>query len=559
PGQQYAYALSTVERAGSARTAAVPAATGADTSTTNVQEPGVDEPDIVKTDGSRVVTITDGVLRVIDDATRAVSGSLDLTMYQGWQNAQLLVDGDHALVILGGSGGYVASVMPAYPRPVGGARTQSSTYLYVDLTGRPKVTGTLQASGAYVDARMVGSTVRLVADSAPILNFPPPTASTASSPAKSKAANQAIIRKAALSAWQPTYTVTTESGTTTNTVPCDQISHPAKYTGASMLTIYTLDLTRLGADPQPATVAADGDTVYASADSLYIASNPDWNGSAATQQTEIHRFDISRTTRPTYLGSGSVPGRLLSQYSLSDYVGHLRIATTTGGFGPAQSSSVYILDSATLKITGHVDGLGKGEQLYAVRFIGPLAYVVTFRQTDPLYVVDLHDPAAPKVVGTLKLTGYSDYLHDAGDGRLLGVGQDASAAGRVAGLQVSLFDVTTPATPTRTAQVVRKDAPGEGTLDPHAFLYWQPTGLVVVPVQSWTPAESGMVLVLRVNGTTLTSLGLLANPLASGAIDDGQGIQRSLVVDGALWTVSGSGVQVSDQATLKRQAWVPFP
>ncbi|MDQ1735868.1 MAG: hypothetical protein QOH56_2119 [Pseudonocardiales bacterium] len=544
--------------AGRQQLSAGPAATSAaagDTSTTNVQESGVDEPDLVKTDGGRLITITDGVLRMVDTASRAITGSLDLTMYQGWQNAQLLVGGDHALVTLGGSNnGYNYGSFSNGPAAASGPR---STYLFLDLAGGPKITGSLRAAGSYLDARLIGSTVRLVMSSAPSINLP----LGAGSNATRSAANQAVIRQAPLSAWLPQYSITSGQNTTDYTVPCDQVSHPAAYTAASMLTIYTLDLNHLGVSPKPVSVAADGDTVYATSTSLYIASNPNWccATAAKAQQTEIHRFDITGSGQPTYLGSGGIPGRLLSRYSLSDYAGSLRIATTAGAGGSAtQSSSLYILDANTLKVTGRVGGLGKDEQIYAVRFIGPVAYVVTFRRTDPLYVVDLHDPAAPMLVGTLQLTGYSDYLHDAGSGRLIGIGQQASKTGRVSGLQVSLFDVSKPAQPLRTAQVVRSDAPGGPSLDPHAFLYWPPTGLIVTPVQSWRPGQSGKVLVLKVSGTKLNTVGLLANPLAAHSIDDGLGIQRSLIVNATLWTVSGSGVQVSDPATLSRQAWIPF-
>ena len=219
---------------------------------------------------------------------------------------------------------------------------------------------------------------------------------------------------------------------------------------------------------------------------------------------------------------------------------------------------MYVLDQDTLAVSGHVDGLGKGEQIYSVRFLGPLAYVVTFKQTDPLYVLDLRNPKLPAVVGTLELTGYSDYLHDAGNGRLIGVGQEASPQGMVAGLQVSLFDVTSPSHPVRTGHVVRTDAPGEQTLDPHAFLYWQPTGLVAVPIQSWQQSQSGKVLVLRVSETSLTTVGVVANPASTSIPDDGMGIQRSFLVHGNLWTISGGGVRVSDASTLAQESWIPF-
>jgi len=539
----------------------VPQAAGASepnqTSTTNVQEPGVDEPDTVKTETlstgqTRLISLIGGTLRVIDAGSRQLTGSVDLSMYAGWQDATLLVAGDHALVLLGGGtaarGGIYSLPAPA-PGAVVGSR---SSFLFVDLAGQPKVTGSLRTSGYQLDARLVGSMVRLVVRSAPILSFPNGNGS-----AQSKAANQRIVRQAALSAWLPQYTLTTDgTAASSHTVPCGQVSHPAAFTGTSLLTVYSLDLNRLDstADPQPISVAADGDTVYATASSLYIASNPDWFCCQATaQRTELHRFDISGTGQPRYLGSGSVPGRLLNQYSLSDYAGSLRIATTG-----AESSAVYLLRSDTLAMTGQLTGLGRNEQIYAVRFAGPMGYLVTFRQTDPLYVLDLHDPYAPKLAGALSLTGYSNYLHEAGDSRLIGVGQQAGPDGRVAGLQVSLFDVHAPAKPELLGRVMQSDAPGEQSLDPHAFLYWQPTGLVVVPVQTWTAAQSGKVLVLRVDGSRLYRIGLLANPITPGAVDDGQGIQRSLLVRDTLWTVSSSGVQVSSPTSLARIGWIPF-
>ncbi|SDJ02774.1 Beta propeller domain-containing protein [Frankineae bacterium MT45] len=539
---------------------AIAATAQADTSDTNVQEVGVDEPDIVKADHGRVITITDGVLRVLDQTTGKITGRLDLTMYDGWSDATMLVDGDHALVILSSTstantyeGGLIvgAAVQPTSLR---------STYLFVDLSAAPKVSGLLRASGDFLDARMVGSTVRLVVKSQPVLSFAPYNGGTAAS----LAANRKVIEDAPLSTWIPQYSLTLGSQTTEHTVPCSQISHPVDYTAASMLSIYTLDLTHLAAPPAPVTLAADGDTVYASSDSLYVTSNPAWNccesrpAAVKADQTEIHRFDIAGNAPPTYLGSGQIPGRLLSAYSLSEYNGSLRIATTTDGSPAPLQTSIYVLNADTLATTGHVGGLGKNERLYAVRFLGPLAYVVTFRQVDPLYTVDLSNPAAPHVAGTLKITGYSDYLHDAGGGRLIGVGQAVSTRGQIAGVQISLFDVANPAAAKRTAQVALPNTPGWSTLDPHAFLYWRPTGLIVVPVQTWASGQSGKVLVVRAAGSALTTVGLLANPLTPGVPDDQLGIQRSLIANGDLWTVSGGGVQITNPATLARTAWIPF-
>ncbi|HJQ42822.1 MAG TPA: beta-propeller domain-containing protein, partial [Jatrophihabitantaceae bacterium] len=169
--------------------------------------------------------------------------------------------------------------------------------------------------------------------------------------------------------------------------------------------------------------------------------------------------------------------------------------------------------------------------------------VVTFALAvgDPLFVVDLRDPAHPMVAGELKIPGYSTYLHDAGDGRLIGVGWDD-------GLQVSLFDVSDPAHPKRTSQVVVPDAWGGQQFDPHSFLFWEPTGLVVVPVGGGSSAQRA--LVTRLHGGTLTEQGTVANQ--AGAV------QRSLIVDGQLWTVSEQGIRVSEELTLLQKAWIAF-
>jgi uncharacterized secreted protein with C-terminal beta-propeller domain len=297
-------------------------------------------------------------------------------------------------------------------------------------------------------------------------------------------------------------------------------------------------------------VAADAESEYLTANSLYVASTPCCT--AAKEHTELHRFDLGGTERPRYRASGVVPGSLLRQSSLSEYDGSLRVATD----GP---DLVYLLRSDTLAPTGQLSGLARYQQVSAVRFAGPMGYLAAFERTKPVYELDLHDPAAPKLAGPLGLTGNSNYLHDAGESRLIGVGQKAGADGRMAGLQVSLADVGAPARPKLLSQLVEPDGPGVVSVDPQSFLYWQPTGLVVVPVHSWnTNTQSGKVLVLQVDGPRLRRIGTLTNPITPGAQDGGRGIQRSLLVDGKVWTMSSSGIQVSSPASLAPIRWIPF-
>jgi len=203
-----------------------------------------------------------------------------------------------------------------------------------------------------------------------------------------------------------------------------------------------------------------------------------------------------------------------------------------------------------------VSGLGPGEQIYAVRYFGDTAYVVTFRQTDPLYTVDLSDPAAPKVTGELKITGYSAYLHPAGDGRLIGVGQEADETGGVQGAQVSLFDVSNPAGATRIAQYHLPGSWSEAQSDPHAFLYWPEKGLLVVPV-SGTGDGQGGALVLRLTDNKFEQAGMLQH-LSEKYRDMPMVPRRALVIGDELWTVSEAGLLVNDLDSLAQLAWLPF-
>jgi uncharacterized secreted protein with C-terminal beta-propeller domain len=530
-------------------TVAAPAtsASAPEHSVTNDQEAGVDEPDIVETDGNRVVTVSDGVLRVVDTSSHDVTGTLDLTSYAGADDAQLLMSGDRVLVILGNpTPTYYERVpiAPYYRPPV-----NNTTYLLVDISNAPRIVSTLQPKGSFVDARMIDGIVRLVVDSRPRLAFT--VARGKHTAMQRRAADRRTIAHTALAAWQPSYAVTTNGATTTTRVPCADVSHPRHYTGASLLSVYTVDLSRGFDDLTPVSLAANAATVYASTDSLYIANRE-------YRQTHIHRFDISAPGRPTYLGTGTVPGNLLDSYSLSEYDGSLRVVTTEHHYAQHRSTGVYVLDADTLQETGHVDGLGHGEDVQAVRFLGPLAYLVTYKQVDPFYVLDLSDPQHPTQAAEVKVSGYSDYLHPVGDGRLLGVGEDVRGS-RVQGLQVSLYDVSDLARPRRIANVVRNHTPGESDLDPHAFLYWPDSGTAVVPINSWDSAQSGAVLVVHVRSDGLHPVGLIRNPRLT-TVDDGydSGIERSLYIGGSIWTMSSSGLKVSDGISLQRQAWIPF-
>ncbi|GAA1973326.1 beta-propeller domain-containing protein [Catenulispora subtropica] len=586
-----------------------------DHSTTNTAEAGVDEPDTVKTDGKLIVSVAQGTVYVVGTSDKRIMGSVVLpaslypnsspganddsppssprAYYPGTDGSdQLLLSGDRVLAIsrvaYGGIERYYGegdSYAPSSPALGSGPQTRF-TLIDISDPAHPKVVSTLRQDGDFVDARMMGTTVRAVTRTNPIV---PQTGSGTD--------------------WLPHYELQSHlagaggaQSVSDGTVDCAAVSHPDVYSGTSLVSLETFDLGApagrysLGTG-NPVSVVADGETVYATGSSLYIANDlhawqsvplirpglPVLGSATATtpadpyrlpiSRTEIYKFDVSGTGAPRPVASGSVPGWLLNQYSLSEYQGNLRIATTDGAYqdhaDATSSSAVYVLapHGDTLARIGAVTGLGQGEKIYSVRFAGPVGYVVTFRQMDPLFVVDLRDPAHPKAAGQVELTGYSSYLHPVDDKTLIGLGQASTASGRRLGTQVSLFDVSDPSAPRLAARYELPDAYSSAEGDPHAFLYWKPTGMLVVPVSQGSEAFAGSAngaLVLRVGDGRITEEGFVKHAGRTGGATFGsipgvEQITRSLVANDTLWTVSGAGLLASNGLTLEDMGWIPYP
>lgn len=201
-------------------------------------------------------------------------------------------------------------------------------------------------------------------------------------------------------------------------------------------------------------VLGAGQNVYCTTETLY-ATSTEYNtgdvrkaevfGLSETVKTQIYKFDI-RNYDIKYLKNASVDGSALNQFSMDEFNGYLRIATTSGDWGENLINQVYVLDQ-NLETVGLLKDIAKGERIKSVRFTGNTAYVVTFIQTDPLFVIDLTDVKAPKILGELKIPGYSAYLHPVGDGLVMGVGLDGTETGTNGGMKVSLFDVSDPTKP----------------------------------------------------------------------------------------------------------------
>lgn len=231
-------------------------------------------------------------------------------------------------------------------------------------------------------------------------------------------------------------------------------------------------------------VLGSGGIIYCSTESLYVLGT----SYSTSEQTEILKFALN-SGKIRYITKQTVSGRTLNQFSADEYNGFFRIATTGFDTQTGQTANnVYLLDS-NLKQVGAITGLAKGENIYSVRFVGDTGYVVTFRQTDPLFVLDLKDPKQPAVVGKLKIPGFSSYLHPFKDNLLIGIGANTTSGGQRIGFKMSLFDVSDPTNPLEIKNyTTTNDYSGKSLVeyDAKAFLFDDQQDIIGLPLITGT-------------------------------------------------------------------------
>ncbi len=275
------------------------------------------------------------------------------------------------------------------------------------------------------------------------------------------------------------------------TVSWDNMFRPQDPDGFGIVTVVSLDVDAGGSFTTVGIVAEPG-LVYSSREALYITdTNFDFFGNTR-EMTDVYKLAYSgRGVSPAAVGS--VPGRILNQYSMGEYEGFLRVATTVGptfsGFDRTDSmNQVYVLQQQdeTLSVVGSVGGLAPRETIQSARFIGDRGYVVTFEQIDPLFTLDLSDPTNPRVMGELKVPGFSTFLVPMDQDHILAVGQyipEENFGSR--GVQLSIFDVTDFSNPTLLHNVILGEDTGaysEALFNPKAFTYFAEEGLVALPL-----------------------------------------------------------------------------
>ncbi len=553
------------------------APTSGDVIGTNVQEVGVDEPDLVKTDGS-VAAVAAGTAVHLVDLTGAAP-RVASTLEAGW-GSELLLRGDRLLVLSTAYRGPqpVPLGRPALVEPGDPYGVTATTLRLYDIANpdAPTLLETVELDGQYRSARLIGDTARVVVQTGPHdLVFGYPQDSSREALIASAEHNRAVIDAAPIESWVPGYVVIAPDGARTDeaTIPCGDIGRPPRFGGLGMIGVFTLDLSAGVTPTSSAGVLGSGEFVYASPDQLVVATSR-WGAwepwlVQGDVTTELHAFDISAPTSTTYLASGRVAGYLYSQFALSERGGLLRVASTSEAFWsadverPQSESRVTVLERRGGEYVpiGLVDGLGKGERIHSVRFFDDFAAVVTFRQVDPLYLIDLATPTAPRVTGELKVTGFSSYLHLARDGLLLGVGQEATDEGVVIGPQVSTFDISDRTDPRQVGRVVFRPGWSEVQSDHRAFQYVPSLGRALVPLYEYeSPQFTGAVAVDVSAGGSVAEAGRLTQPSSgSGSTTVGPQIRRTFVVGDTLYTVSDQGLGAHDLDTLARTSHLTFP
>ncbi len=387
-------------------------ATGSSHGTTNVQVQGIDEDDIIKNDGKYIYVLSDSSVKIID------AGNMKLMSKTDFESR-------------GSNGMYIYKNTLAV---VGHDYTEANqTILEIyDITdkSKPVLINEISQDGGYFSSRLIGGKVILLSQ---FYVYP-----------------ENINLTEGYAVYDDIAPSVTVNGANEHLAPDMITILPQQKNYSEAYTVMTtVDLDSDKFKPITSAVLGTGDNVYCTTENLYVCDTV-YNYKAYTQNsfsssvenvgptTKIHRFSIKDGTIRSE-ATGEVDGRMLNQFSIDEKGEYIRVATT------GTANSVFVLNKNLKKIS-EITGIAKGETIQSVRYIGDYGYVVTFRQTDPLFVIDFGDMKNPKIVGELKIPGFSSYLHPF-NGYLVGIGTDGDDFGTTDALKISLFDISDPTKP----------------------------------------------------------------------------------------------------------------
>jgi hypothetical protein len=556
-----------------------------DYTTTNVQEEGVDELDMVKTDGHYLYVADSDLFAVVRTWPPEYSQLASSIRLDGSAHGLFLYR-DLAVVFSSYYGG--KDLMPEY---WGGTRIE-----LIDLRDRsePRVVRTIDLEGSLADARLIDGHLYAVISSSqqipqeaweliyrddlglPKLDWDATEEERAAAAAKARKILrplvEEIVSRLELADMVPLVRDQNAGGPEVGWRPllrCDQLFRPAEPSQYSVLSVLHLALDDIAPNAgqiQATGLLADGWTVYASARNLYVAQSSWswwWGWRPMDMNTAIHKFELDPTQDQVvrYAASGEVEGWLHNQFSMGEHEDFLRVATTehdwwwgTTDDGEDHGSLITVLadnGEGELETVGSLTGIAPGERIYACRFMGDRGYLVTFVQIDPLFTLDLSDPTAPRIAGELKVTGYSSYLHPIGDDALLAVGVEADDQGAIRGMAVSIFDVSDFDDPRLAHRYLIEDEENtwswsEALNDHHAFTYHRRVLSIPAYLSGKGTRFSGLLVLYADPGYGIGELGWIDHTdLPPGPWGSSAWMRRSVYIEDALYSLSNLGVKVN--------------
>ena len=542
-----------------------------DYSETNTQVQGVDEADIVKTDGKRIFYLNGNRLEIVDTTKKKLAISKEITFDDCDYPYELYLDEDY-FVVLARSDAYNQPVLlDTTTRKIANIRGITTTKILVYDIDSYEIVRKIETEGYEVASRKVDDDIYLVTNKQIYLY-------------------NDFDEQEVLPICKDT--CVSDDYRTLQATDIKYFNDFKEDKNCSYMIITSFSLDDLESPAKVNTYLGAGNEVYCSKDNLYVAKvkykytyTPvitsvideaiGVSGTSSNEvTTSIHKFALNAGDIK-HIATGKVKGSLLNQFSMDEYDGNFRITTTTDDEG----NNLFVLDD-DMKEIGSVTNLASGERIYATRFMGDKAYVVTYKTVDPLFVIDLSAPASPKVLGELKIPGYSSYLHPFGENYLIGFGEDSveksylnwegntEVVAYANGLKMAIFDVSDYSNPKElySIKIGNRGSYSELLYNHKALLFDENEGIFAFPAyltndggyyQDGTPMygdkmfEGALVYDVSVeNGITLR-----------GKIEhegEREAIERIVRIGNKLYTLSNGAIKVSDIKEIKELDTLKF-
>lgn len=550
-------------------------------SETNTQVQGVDESDIVKTNGEFIYYLYDNILRVFDNKEEKLKLVKEINYNENedktYTRANELYLSDEHIIVFANSNIRVA------PTPLETTvnkimyddyyygKTRNSTKILIYDINTYELLREIETEGSYVSSRKVDDDIYMITN------------------------KYVYYRNFDENEIMPLCKDTVVANGEIMEVPIENVRCFPSFeedSECSYLIITSFDLDDLEKSANVETFLGTGNEIYCSRENLYVTKiNYNYKGTTLSnfiatndyRETKIRKFAIY-DGEIKYVAEGSVPGTLVNQFSMDEYDKNFRITTTTGNtWDDTSENNLYVLNEK-LEIIGKLEGLAKGEKIYSTRFMGDKCYVVTYKTVDPLFVLDLSNPEKPEVLGELKIPGYSKYLHPLGENYLIGFGEDSvekkyknydgteSVTAYATGLKLAIFDVTDLENPKELDSV---KIGGRGSSSPllynhKSLLFKEDEGIFAFPAtlasnagsyEDGTPkygdTEFEGVLVFNVSveeGITLR--GKISNDETKRYYNNPA--QRVLYIGDKLYSLFGNMIKVNDMETIEELDKIKF-